>query len=175
MEKLGVGSRVKHRNFGVGVIVHVHKRMYEICFFEAGMKSVTRSEEMEIIEAVAQEYPESFNEAEEALMKILQNWSDVTEVIHIGEKWEGGTMLLQPFDKKLVAKEIPIETFFHKIVMLRDRLRVLEQKINAHTKLTDAEKVEMQQYITRIYGSLTTFNVLFKLKIDYFEGEKTKE
>lgn len=175
MENIGVGSRVKHRNLGLGVIVHVHKRMYEICFFETGMKSIPRSEELEIIDAVAQEYSESFNEAEEALMKILQTWSDVTEIIHIGEKWERGMFLLQPFDKKLAAKEVPIETFFHKIVMLRDRLRVLEQKINAHPKLTDAEKVEMQQYITRIYGSLTTFNVLFKHKADYFEGEKTKE
>ncbi|HET8962334.1 MAG TPA: hypothetical protein VFM99_00435 [Chitinophagales bacterium] len=175
MENLGVGSRIKHSNLGVGVIVHVHKRLYEICFFDAGMKNIPRSEEMEIIEAISQEYSESFNEAEDALMKILQTWSDVTEVIHIADKWEKGNLILQPFDKNLANKEIPIETFFHKIVMLRDRLRVMEQKINAHPKLTDAEKVEMQQYITRIYGSLTTFNVLFKLKADYFEGEKSKE
>ena len=83
-------------------------------------------------------------------------------------------MLLQPADKSLQAKEIPIEIFFHKIVMLRVRLRVMEQKINAHPKLTDTEKVEMQQYITKIYGSLTTFNVLFRSKKDWFVGESTK-
>ena len=82
-------------------------------------------------------------------------------------------MLLQPFDKTLKPKEIPMEDFFHKIVMLRDRLRVLEQNINSNKKLSDEEKVNIQQYITRCYGSLTTFNVLFKYKEDYFVGDKS--
>ena len=90
----------------------------------------------------------------------------------LGERWIGGTMLLQPADKSLKPKEIPVDDFFHKIVMLRDRLRVLEQNINSHKKLSDEDKVNMQQYITRCYGSLTTFNVLFKNKEQWFVGEK---
>jgi hypothetical protein len=82
---------------------------------------------------------------------------------------------LQPGDKNMASKEIPIDTFFHKIVMLRDRLRVMEQRINSNDKMTDEEKVNMQQYITRIYGSLTTFNVLFKFPHDNFVGDKSKE
>ncbi|MFN0276951.1 MAG: hypothetical protein ACKVPJ_14475, partial [Chitinophagales bacterium] len=146
MQILAPGSRVKHPDHGVGVVVHTHKRIYEICFLDKGMKNVPKDYEMEIIEALESEYSVSFTEAEDALIKILQEWSDVTEVIQMGEKWEGGNLILQPADKSLLAKEVPVETFFHKIVMLRDRLRVLEQKINAHSKLSDSEKVEMQQY-----------------------------
>lgn len=72
------------------------------------------------------------------------------------------------------AKEFPIETFFHKIVMVRDRLRVMEQKINSSKNLSDEEKVDLQQYITKIYGSLTSFNILFADKEDFFVGESAK-
>jgi hypothetical protein len=81
-------------------------------------------------------------------------------------------LILQPADDELKSKDMPIDTFFHKVVMTRDRLRVLEAKVNSNAKLTDADKVELQQYITKIYGSLTTFNVLFRYKEDWFVGEK---
>jgi hypothetical protein len=172
MELLGVGSRVKHPSYGIGVVIHVHKRVYDICFIDQGIKTVNKDHMMEVIERIEPEYNVSFGEAEEALIKILREWSDATEVVQLGDKWDGGIMVLRPGDHSLKEKEIPVDVFFHKIVMLRDRLRVMEQRINAHEKLTDEDKINLQQYITRIYGSLTTFNVLFKYKTDQFEGEK---
>jgi hypothetical protein len=92
--------------------------------------------------------------------------------IPLAPKWEGGTLVLKPGDPQTQSKEIPLDALFHKVVMIRDRLRVLEQKINGHPKLSDAEKVEMEQYITRCYGTLTSFNILFREEKDRFVGEK---
>ena len=92
--------------------------------------------------------------------------------VELGNRWTGGKIEIWPRDPSLGAKEIAIDIFFHKIVMVRDRLRVLEQKINAHKILSDADKVEMQQYVTKIYGTLTSFNVLFRDRDDHFVGER---
>jgi hypothetical protein len=172
MELLGIGSRIEHPTYGRGVVIRLHKRIYDVCFIEHGIKPVSKDFDVQVIECIEPEYSVSFSEAEDALIKILREWSDVTEVVSIADRWKDGMLVLQPAEKGLQAKEISIDVFFNKIVMLRDRLRVMEQKINAHKVLTNEEKVELQQYITRIYGSLTTFNVLFKHKGDQFVGDK---
>ncbi len=173
MELLGVGSRVKHPSFGNGVVVRLNKRSYEICFIDNGIKPVIKETAMEVIERIEPEFTVSFSEAEEALIKILRAFSDITELVPLGEKWKNGLIILKPGDSSLKEKEVPIENFFHKIVMLRDRLRVMEQRINAHKLLSDEDKIDLQQYITRIYGSLTTFNILFKYQTDAFIGDKS--
>jgi len=173
MELLGIGSRIKHPSFGTGVVIRINKKNYDVCFIDNGIKTVPKDFEVEVIEKIVPEYNVSFEEAELALIKILREWSDITEIVPLGERWKNGQMLLRPADTTLKEKEIPIEVFFHKIVMLRDRLRVMEQRINAHKLLSDEDKIDLQQYITRIYGSLTTFNVLFKHQSDQFVGDKS--
>src|SRR5699024_9227234 len=124
-----------------------------------GIKEIDKGEEMleEIIPENVSVEVETTSDVEKSLLKILRQWGEVSEIVPLGDRWLGGTMLLQPADKTQKPKEVPIDVFFHKIVMLRDRLRVMEQQINAHKKLSDEEKVNLQQYITRIYGTLTTF------------------
>jgi len=110
---------------------------------------------------------------EEFAQAIREALRDEGTHVPLAPRWEGGTVLLKPGDAATQSKEIPLDGLFHKIVMIRDRLRVLEQKINAHEKLSDAEKVDMQQYVTRCYGSLTTFNLLFRDERDRFTGDKS--
>lgn len=170
---LGVGSRVRHPAFGDGVIIRLHRAAYEVTFMLYGIKQVGKDyDKWEVVEAVPADEAVSYTEAERSLMKILKNFNALQEDVALGDKWIGGNMILKPADDSLKDKEIPIEAFFHKIVMTRDRLRVMEQRINA-SNLSDEEKVNLQQYITKIYGSLTSFNLLFKYKEDYFVGEKS--
>ncbi len=174
MKLLGIGSRIQHPEFGKGVITNVSTKDYWVTFIETGLETIPLNETFDIIEASENEVDTvSFYDVEKSLKNILQKWSDITPIVPIADKWKGGKLIMDPGQAGVQGKEIPIDTFFHKIVMVRDRVRVMEQKINA-SKLDESEKIEMQQYITRIYGSLTTFNVLFKSNSDYFVGEKTK-
>lgn len=172
---LGIGTRLQHTQLGPGVIVGIRYATYLISFIYHGVKEIDKTDTNldEIIAENVTVEVETVSAVETSLLKILRQWSDTTELVPLGDKWVGGTMLLQAADKNLKLKEIPIEDFFHKIVMLRDRLRVLEQNINSNKKLSDEDKVNIQQYITRCYGSLTTFNVLFKNKEHWFVSEKS--
>ncbi|MDO8928423.1 MAG: hypothetical protein Q7J86_03915 [Bacteroidota bacterium] len=176
MEELAVGTRVEHPRYGEGIVSKNKITAYEIFFERGGKMEITkRNEDLEVIDAPADKPKNSLTlaEIEKVLRFVLEEQSALQEIVPLGDKWTGGNMLLQPANLSLKPKEIPIESFFHKIVMLRDRLRVLEQNINSHPVLSDEEKVNMQQYITRIYGSLTTFNILFADKEHYFVGAKS--
>lgn len=171
---LGIGTRLQHTQYGPGVIAGVRYATYLISFIHHGVKEIDKNDQHleEIIPENVTPEVETISEVERSLLKILRLWGGFSENVPLGDRWQNGTLILQPADKSLKPKELPIEDFFHKIVMLRDRLRVLEQQINAHKTLSDADKVNLQQYITRIYGSLTTFNVLFKNKEHWFVGDK---
>jgi hypothetical protein len=174
MKLLGIGSRINHTKYGKGVVTNVSSKEYWVTFIDGGLETIELNSEFEIIEAAENEVDTiSFYDVEQSLLSILKKWNGLGEPVAIGDKWKGGNMKLVPGQAGLAHKDVPIDVFFHKIVMPRDRLRVMEQKINA-SKLEEIEKVELQQYITRIYGSLTTFNILFKSQNDYFVGEKSK-
>ncbi|MEA1785278.1 hypothetical protein U1E44_04175 [Arenibacter sp. GZD96] len=175
MQLLGIGSRIDHKEYGKGVVTNVTSKHYWVTFITHGLETIPIDADFEVIEVLEDEVDTiSFSEVEQSLISILRRWSDTSQVTPIADKWKGGSLVLKPGNANLTDKEIPIDTFFHKIVMVRDRIRVMEQKINSSSALDDQDKIELQQYITRIYGSLTTFNVLFKNQSDHFVGEKTK-
>lgn len=177
---LGIGSRVEHAHFGKGVIVDVSSEAYSIWFKSQNMvKTIGKDYDLKVLEAKDATEAAAGNitlsDVEQALDNILERRLHEMQIVPMGNRWNNGLLILKPADTTLQPKEIPIETFFHKIVMVRDRLRLIEQKINAHKMLTDEEKIDLQQYITAVYGSLTTFNVLFKETHHQFKGMGGKE
>jgi len=174
MKLLGIGSRINHPEYGKGVVINVDSKQYWVTFIDNGLETIDLDSDMEVIEAADKDVDTiSFFDIESSLRHILKRYSDVSEIVPIADKWKGGKLVFEPSDTNLKGKELPIDSFFHKITMVRDRLRVMEQKVNS-SNLEEQEKIDLQQYITRIYGSLTTFNVLFKLKDHNFVGQKSK-
>lgn len=171
---LGIGSRVEHEHFGKGVVVEVSSETYTVWFkSQNAAKFINKDFNLRVIEQVADTSATgniSIADIEEALENILERRLHEMQIVPMGNKWNNGMMILKPADDSLQPKEVPIETFFHKIVIVRDRLRLIEQKVNANKVLTDEEKVDIQQYISAVYGSLTTFNVLFKETHHQFKG-----
>jgi len=174
-QEAGIGSRVRHPEFGEGVVINIKSKTYLIVFMQRGKIEVSKSyTNLEITDFVEpQEDLVSLSEVERIITNIIKRYSDVQETVAMGDKWKGGKMILQSANPSYKPKEIPLDAFFNKIIMLRDRLRVMEQRINSSSNLSDEEKLNLQLYLTRIYGSLTTFNVLFKNDDDHFVGEKS--
>ena len=141
---IGIGSRVRHEELGVGVVVQVTTEELIITFVNHGVKEIGHiyaDEELEVLEAAELRNDlVSMADVEVALEKIVSRVTDEVELVDLGAKWESGKLIFQPGNPELKPYELPVETFFHKIVMVRDRLRVMEQRINA-SKLTDEEKV----------------------------------
>lgn len=174
MKLLGISSRINHPEYGKGVVTNFTSKHYWVTFIDNGLETIDLDSDFEVIEAAEDDVDTvSLFDVESSLVSILKKWSDASEVVHIGDKWKGGKLILEPGDTSLKSKEMTIDSFFHKITMVRDRLRVMEQKINSSKNLDEQEKIDLQQYITRSYGSLTTFNVLFKLKEQQFVGQRS--
>lgn len=166
--------KVRHPNYGTGTVKSLTEHTAEIIFDDQQRtiapesSDLTRAETMASLRELEVPLDTLIRETAQAVVDALGLEKTDSIVEGLGSRWQNGTFVLQPGDTALQAKEVPLETFFHKIVMIRNNLRVLEQKVNASDKLSEAEKFDMQQYITRCYGSLTTFNVLFKNKEDQF-------
>ncbi|WP_445735739.1 hypothetical protein [Mariniflexile sp.] len=172
MKLLGIGSRIEHKEYGKGVVTNVTNQHYWVTFIENGLETIDLDSEFDVIEAADGDVDTvSFFDVESSLVNILKKWSDASEIVTIADKYKGGKLILEPSDTGLKAYELPIDTFFHKITMVRDRLRVMEQRVNA-SDLDEQAKIDLQQYITRIYGSLTSFNILFKSESHRFVGQK---
>lgn len=174
IDKLRIGMQVRHPGHGLGVVKALTEYTADIAFEDAPRTVAPATSELELAEPSAEitelhvPLANLIRETAQAVVDALGLEKSDVVVEGIASRWERGRLILEPADTSLQSKEVPLETFFHKIVMIRNNLRVLEQKINASEKLADADKFDLEQYITRCYGSLTTFNVLFKNKEDQF-------
>ena len=174
LEALHIGMEVLHPQYGLGTVKAISEITADILFTDgkravepiaAGLEPAEAQAKISGLNLPLKQFVEQTVAATVTELGLEKPDSVVDQ---LGLRWHGGRLVLHPADPTLQTKEVPLETFFHKVVMVRNNLRVLEQKLNAHEKLSDGEKVEMQQYITRCYGSLTTFNVLFKEKEGQF-------
>ena len=168
-----IGMKVQHPTLGGGVIAAISQTSVDVDF-ATGRRTLAANEELHPAEPLVSTtgldvpLPDYIRQVVATVLQELGIEKHDDFIEGLANRWRAGTLVLKPNDPSLQPKEVPLETFFHKIVMMRNNLRVLEQKVNASTKLDEAEKIEIQQYITRCYGSMTSFNVLFKEKSDQF-------
>ncbi len=165
--KLGLGSLVAHPLFGTGKIMAYEKDDY-VVLFKTDVKRVAYT-----FDAMRPTHPYGDPETDrirQAVREVLGDYGWIDIDLEMGKRWVGGTLRMLPGKEETQSRDVPIEAFFKKLIGIRDRLRVLEQKINQHPSLPAEDKVELEGYITRCYGSLTTFNLLFSEKESQFKG-----
>lgn len=174
VQSLTIGQKVKHVQYGIGTVKKLTETTADIAFqdqtrtLDPALSELTPAEPTASVSSLDVPLQQFVSTTVESVLNRLGLDRPDSVVAGLGSRWHKGKLVMHPSDPTLQTKEVELETFFHKIVGVRNQLRVLEQKINAHPNLSDGEKVEMQQYITRCYGSFTTFNVLFKDKEDQF-------
>jgi hypothetical protein len=174
IQSLTIGQKVRHPQYGIGTVRSLNEHSAEIRFddqsrtLDPALSDLSPAEPMASIGGLDVPLKDFVANSIESVLTRLGFEKPDAVVSGLGARWHNGKMVLHPSDPTLQTKEVPLEVLFHKLVGIRNQLRVLEQKVNAHAGLTDGDKVEMQQYITRCYGSLTTFNLLFKEKEDQF-------
>jgi hypothetical protein len=177
LQDLTVGMKVVHPQYGAGLVEKITNVDAAIRFdnvlrtVDPALAELAAAEPTIKVEGLTVPLKQFVDSAIEATLQRLGVENPNAVVGELGLRWQKGKMVLHPADPALQTKEVPLEVFFHKLVGVRNQLRVLEQKINSHAGLNDGEKVEMQQYVTRCYGSLTTFNILFKNKEDQFSSK----
>lgn len=169
IKEIRIGQCVRHPDYdGTGDVTRIEPKQVEVFFNHGKMildeNGVEKLVTLDTLDTGKMDIQELISKAVSAALKV--STQDV--VVEMAKKYRQGVLILQPADTTLAGKEIDLEAFFHKIVMVRDNLRVLEQKLNSHKELAELDKVELQQYLTRVAGSLTTFNCLFKDKDGYF-------
>ncbi|MFM1770550.1 MAG: hypothetical protein RJA22_3079 [Verrucomicrobiota bacterium] len=174
IESLHIGMKVRHPQYGAGIVKSLTAQAAEIRFddgprtIDPATAGLEADEAQVSVGGTTRPLAGFIQETARAVVDALGLEKPGGSTVELGRRWHQGRLVLHPADPTLQTKELPIEDFFHKIVMMRNNLRVLEQKINAHEKLAEAEKIELQGYLTRCYGSMTTFNVLFKEKEGQF-------
>jgi len=167
--RFGIGTVVRDATSNRGRIVGYEDDNYVVIFQKEGVRRVPFSYAGMTVETGGED-PE-MSRVRQAVSEALQDYGWIEAELELGKRWVGGTMVLEPGDESTEPKEVPLEAFFKKVVGVREKLRVLEQKINNHPSLSPEEKLELQGNITRCYGSLTTFNALFAHKECQFRGQ----
>jgi hypothetical protein len=161
---LRIGAWIEHPHFGVGRIANHLGTRYICSFPGVGLREVESHEA-----GIREVDPPQEDPIKSAVREVLEEYG-FGGVAELAGRWEGGEIVVRPVREDLQPHRLPVDKLFHKVVMIRDRLRVLEQKINGNKTLSSVEKAELQAYITRCYGSLTSFNFLFKRDDEKFSS-----